>query len=348
MKVEQTVGMSFEVVLSMSVRSLLKLTLIVQILFIWMPTFGKECEALLGSQGRSYGSNHYSTFQISEFELAMEIGLHGRFDTFPGNGRGYSVLMHSDRMYIIDREGATAVLVEFPGDDVRDYRASRIYSPYSVEKLNQILSAVGSTELWLLFSFIEQHALSSSGKIGWIDIPQEVSFEVTGRSLIGDRNRAADFGQLERDRIELAKKIQFSQLPFQATAPTGNQSLMVGQAEYGVLIPDDGSVDIIGTYGVGPCVGIVLVNQRTGASVVAHFDGMTDVDSQMKIVLSQVNGSLDQLGAWIITSQLDAPLMLKIVNSLDNNRVPILGASDKTSEISIDMASFSGSTNSIS
>jgi hypothetical protein len=155
--------------------------------------------------------------------------------------------------------------------------------------------------------------------------------------LIGDRNIEADYAKLDSNKRELAEKIVFGDLPFSSEIPVGN-SLMIGQAEYGIISSVQGGYDLIGTFGVANCVGVVLVSISDSKSsvAVAHFDAMTNVSEQMQTILSEMPDS-SNLRAWLTTSQLDASLMLRIVNSLEANSIPIEAISDTMSEIAVDL-----------
>lgn len=274
-----------------------------------------------------------ATHLINEYDLATELGLREREDVFPGSVHKMRWHIANDRSSILDSAGRTIVIFDFGSENQsRDrLQVRRIYSPLNRQQLSNVLMQIKSVD----FSFVLNLCSNIEGEIGWLELPTNVELFLTGRTSIHDKNLDADVRDLRTAENALVQSVQFGAIPFEPSKPTGT-TLMVGQGEYAVLKWNDGAYSNVGTYGVASCVGVVLFNDKTKTAAVAHLDAMVDVSGELSKLLRQL-GNVQDMRIWLVTSQLDATLMLKIVNFLKSVSIVPQQISQSNDTVAIDV-----------
>ena len=151
--------------------------------------FAITCEYALALQGVSGTDIILYTvgLQVSEHKLAEELGFYARRDVFPYKGKNLLVASSPNTTSIVDGVDKTVILFKFSGDDEKDYRVSQIYSPLSKSDLLRRLSKIDLNEIRLLERLIAILADANAQKVDWIEIPQEVPFEIVDRALNQER-----------------------------------------------------------------------------------------------------------------------------------------------------------------
>lgn len=275
------------------------------------------------------------TVEIDEFKLADQLGLEGRSDTFPSLGQ-YRVHLSTRGTFILGPDNETVIFLEFADKDksisTKPQKVARIFSPHSKRQLLGKLNEIGANLLPGITNFIKRTANPDADEVGDLTIPDSITISVTNRREIGDRNRKADYAQLDQDRKSL-ETFPFAPLTLKQQHQEVT-ALIVGMAEYGILNSSN-TYSSIGTFGVSTCIGVALYNSRTKSAAIAHIDAITNISQELNKIIHKL-GEVSDLTAWLITSQLDARLMRKTLDYFNAKGIQINGVSKSDSEFSID------------
>lgn len=110
-----------------------------------------------------------------------------------------------------------------------------------------------------------------------------------------------------------------SQEPSFAVFPGDAKIELVSMREFFVAGPADG-VPYAGTFGLGPCIGVIVVGRKAGGEIVrvglAHIDAICNVAESNAFFWQALEGA-DEADVYLLASQGDAKTALKVREKLE-------------------------------
>ncbi len=277
--------------------------------------------------------NHESIYismvvQLDEKLLIEEFGDATRPDVFPGKGHSAKVLTtHSRRyFYFVDNEGETIILFKFN----KKNEATSIYIPKPLPEVLELISELEPVdqELSNYLTFILTKS-PRQGEVGEIQIDGETKLIFKPHPNV--LNRVLEYEMKERDRaLETLLSYELDTLPIsEKLVYNGDLSKVVTiiQGEY-AIINSKSEKNVVGTFGLGDCIGLVLYDTDNQVAAVAHIDGFTDIHpsiSKLLYDLSEAGGESYEARLFG-GSKNTAKKLVELIEELRKNEIEIVEA----------------------